>query len=35
MLEREQFLGDVLAQLLIYDVLFGVGVRGKFKVFKI
>ena len=31
MLEKEQFLGDVLAQLLVYDVLFGIGVRGKFK----
>ena len=32
MLERENFLGDKLAQLLVYDVLFGMGVRGKFKV---
>ncbi len=32
MLEREKFLGDKLAQLLVYDVLFGFGVRGKFKV---
>lgn len=31
MLERETFLGDKLAQLLAYDVLFGQGVRGKFK----
>lgn len=31
-LERENFLGEKLAQLLIYDVLFGQGVRGKFKV---
>lgn len=31
MLEREKFLGDKLAQLLVYDVLFGQGVRGKFK----
>lgn len=31
MLERENFLGDKLAQLLTYDVLFGQGVRGKFK----
>ena len=31
MLERENFLGDKLAQLLSYDVLFGQGVRGKFK----
>lgn len=31
MLERETFLGDKLAQLLTYDVLFGQGVRGKFK----
>ena len=31
MLERENFLGDKLAQLLCYDVLFGIGVRGKFK----
>lgn len=31
MLEREKFLGDKLAQLLAYDVLFGQGVRGKFK----
>ena len=30
-LEKEQFLGEVLAQLLVYDVLFGIGVRGKFK----
>ena len=32
MLEREQYLGEILAQLLVYDVLFGMGVRGKFKV---
>lgn len=32
MLENEKFLGDKLAQLLVYDVLFGMGVRGKFKV---
>ena len=32
MLEREKFLGDKLATLLVYDVLFGMGVRGKFKV---
>jgi hypothetical protein len=32
LLEREQFLGEKLAQLLVYDVLFGMGVRGKFKV---
>ena len=31
-LEREKFLGDKVAQLLVYDVLFGFGVRGKFKV---
>jgi hypothetical protein len=31
MLEREKFLGDKLAELLVYDVLFGMGVRGKFK----
>jgi 25S rRNA (cytosine2278-C5)-methyltransferase len=31
LLERERFLGDKLAQLLVYDVLFGMGVRGKFK----
>jgi hypothetical protein len=31
-LERETFLGDKLAQVLVYDVLFGMGVRGKFKV---
>lgn len=31
LLEREQFLGQKLAQLLVYDVLFGMGVRGKFK----
>ncbi|CAF0961982.1 unnamed protein product [Brachionus calyciflorus] len=31
MLEKEKFLGDKLAQLLVYDVLFGMGVRGKFK----
>ena len=31
MLERENFLGEKLAQLLSYDVLFGQGVRGKFK----
>ncbi len=31
MLERENFLGDKLASLLVYDVLFGQGVRGKFK----
>jgi 25S rRNA (cytosine2278-C5)-methyltransferase len=30
-LEREQYLGETLAQLLVYDVLFGTGVRGKFK----
>jgi hypothetical protein len=35
MLEREQFLGEKLAQLLTYDVLFGQGVRGKFKVVNI
>ena len=34
MLENEKFLGDKLAQLLVYDVLFGMGVRGKFKVIK-
>ena len=34
MLERELFLGEKLAQLLTYDVLFGQGVRGKFKVSK-
>ncbi len=32
LLDKEQFLGDILAQILVYDVLFGVGVRGKFKV---
>jgi hypothetical protein len=32
LLERETFLGDKLAQVLVYDVLFGMGVRGKFKV---
>lgn len=31
MLERENFLGEKLAELLSYDVLFGQGVRGKFK----
>jgi hypothetical protein len=31
-LEREKFLGEKLGQLLIYDVVFGMGVRGKFKV---
>ncbi len=31
MLERENFLGEKLAELLVYDVLFGMGVRGKFK----
>ncbi len=31
MLERENFLGEKLAVLLTYDVLFGQGVRGKFK----
>lgn len=31
MLERENFLGEKLAVLLSYDVLFGQGVRGKFK----
>lgn len=31
LLEQEKFLGDKLAQMLVYDVLFGMGVRGKFK----
>lgn len=31
MLDREKFLGEKLAQLLVYDVIFGQGVRGKFK----
>jgi putative methyltransferase len=31
LLDREKFLGDKLAQMLVYDVLFGMGVRGKFK----
>lgn len=31
LLEREKFMGDKLAMLLVYDVLFGMGVRGKFR----
>lgn len=31
LLERETFMGDKLARLLVFDVLFGMGVRGKFK----
>ena len=34
LLERETYLGEKLAQLLVYDVLFGIGVRGKFKVWR-
>ena len=30
-LDSEKFLGETLARLLVYDVLFGMGVRGKFK----
>ncbi|CAF0806136.1 unnamed protein product [Didymodactylos carnosus] len=31
LLEREQFLSNDLALILVYDAIFGVGVRGKFK----